>query len=68
MRTPREKADLIKAEAHRLGFMACGMAKAAFLEEEAPRLERWLREGRQGEMGWMGNHFDMRLDPRKLVP
>ena len=68
MRTPREKADLIKAEAHRLGFMACGMAKATFLEEEAPRLERWLREGRQGEMGWMGNHFDMRLDPRKLVP
>ncbi|HNK39693.1 MAG TPA: tRNA epoxyqueuosine(34) reductase QueG, partial [Flavobacteriales bacterium] len=55
MRTPREKADLIKAEAHRLGFMACGMAKATFLEEEAPRLERWLREGRQGEMGWMGN-------------
>ncbi|MCC6910459.1 MAG: tRNA epoxyqueuosine(34) reductase QueG, partial [Flavobacteriales bacterium] len=36
--------------------------------EEAPRLERWLREGKHGEMGYMANHFDMRLDPRKLVP
>ena len=68
MLTPREKAALLKAEAHRLGFLACGVARAGFLEEEAPRLERWLREGRHGEMGWMANHFDMRLDPRKLVP
>lgn len=44
------------------------MARAEFLEEEAPRLERWLREGKQGSMGYMANHFDMRLDPRKLVP
>ena len=60
-------ADLIKAEAHRLGFLACGVARAEFLEEEAPRLEQWLREDRHGEMGYMANHFDMRLDPRKLV-
>ncbi len=52
----------------RLGFMACGFSKARFLEEEAPRLEEWLSRNYQGEMAWMANHFDKRLDPRKLVP
>jgi epoxyqueuosine reductase len=66
--TPREKAALLKAEAHRLGFIACGIAKADFLEDEAPRLEKWLREDRHGDMAYMANHFDLRLDPRKLVP
>ncbi len=60
--------DLIKTEAQRLGFLSCGIAKAEFLEEEAPRLERWLKENRHGEMQYMENHFDKRLDPRKLVP
>ncbi len=68
MFTPREKADLIKREAKRSGFLACGIAHAEFLEEEAPRLERWLRDGKHGTMGYMANHFDLRLDPRKLVP
>ena len=67
MLTPREKADLIKAKAHQLGFLACGIARAGFLEEEAPRLEKWLREGRHGEMGYMERNFDMRLDPRLIV-
>lgn len=67
MLTPREKADLIKAEAHRLGFLACGIARAGFLEAEAPRLEQWLRQKQHGEMAYMANHFDMRLDPRKVV-
>lgn len=47
--------------------MGCGIAKADFLEEEAPRLEEWLKRGYQGQMSWMENHFDKRLDPRKLV-
>ena len=34
---------LIKAEAQRLGFFHCGISTATFLEEEAPRLEKWLR-------------------------
>ena len=59
---------MVKAEAHRLGFLACGMARAEFLAEEAPRLEQWLREGRHGTMDYMARHFDLRLDPRKLVP
>lgn len=58
---------LIKAEALRLGFMQCGIAKADFLEEEAPRLENWLKNQHHGEMNYMENHFDKRLDPRLLV-
>ncbi|MBT8222241.1 MAG: tRNA epoxyqueuosine(34) reductase QueG [Eudoraea sp.] len=58
---------LIKDEAGRLGFLSCGISKAEFLEEEAPRLEAWLKKGMQGEMHYMENHFDKRLDPRKLV-
>ena len=60
-------SNLIKAEAKRLGFMFCGIAKAEFLEEEAPRLEQWLKNNMHGEMQYMENHFDKRLDPRLLV-
>ena len=59
---------LIKAEAKRLGFLSCGISKAEFLEEEAPRLEAWLTKNRHGEMTYMENHFDKRLDPTLLVP
>lgn len=58
---------MIKAEAKRLGFLSCGISKAAFLEDEAPRLEAWLKKEMHGEMGYMENHFDKRLDPTKLV-
>ncbi len=61
-------AELIKEEARRLGFLSCGISEATFLEEEAPRLEAWLKRGMHGEMAYMENHFDKRLDPRKLVP
>ena len=60
-------SEFIKAEAKRLGFMSCGISKAAFLEEEAPRLEKWLNKQMHGEMSYMANHFDKRLDPTKLV-
>lgn len=60
-------SNLIKAEAKRLGFLSCGISKAEFLEEEAPKLENWLKKGYHGEMSYMENHFDMRLDPTKLV-
>lgn len=58
---------MIKEEAKRLGFLSCGISKADFLEEEAPRLEKWLQENRNGGMQYMENHFDKRLDPRLLV-
>lgn len=57
----------IKAEAKRLGFLSCGISKAGFLEEEAPRLEKWLKENRNGQMQYMENYFDKRLDPTLLV-
>ena len=59
---------LIKSESKRLGFDYCGISKADFLEEEAPRLENWLNNNRHGQMGYMQNYFDKRLDPRLLVP
>ena len=58
---------LIKEEALQLGFMSCGISRAGFLEEEAPRLEQWLNENRNGEMSYMENHFDKRLNPSLLV-
>src|SRR5438477_2388756 len=58
---------LIKDAAIRLGFDFCGIAKAEFLEEEAPRLEQWLLQNMHGRMKYMENYFDKRLDPTKLV-
>lgn len=58
----------IKAEAKRLGFDYCGISKAEFLEEEAPRLESWLNQNMHGQMSYMQNYFDKRLDPRILLP
>ncbi|NND94843.1 MAG: tRNA epoxyqueuosine(34) reductase QueG [Flavobacteriales bacterium] len=60
--------EFIKKEAARLGFLSCGISKAEYLEEEAPRLEEWLSRGSHGEMSYMANHFDKRLDPTLLVP
>tara|TARA_R110002111_G_scaffold241963_2_gene303870 strand:- start:6732 stop:7658 length:927 start_codon:yes stop_codon:yes gene_type:complete len=60
-------SKIIKAEAKRLGFLSCGISKAGFLEEEAPRLETWLNKNMNGEMRYMENHFDKRLDPTLLV-
>lgn len=60
-------SQFIKNEAKRLGFLSCGISKAGFLEAEAPRLENWLNKNGHGQMQYMENHFDKRLDPTKLV-
>jgi len=65
---PSKHAKLIKEQALALGFLSCGISKAGFLEEEAPRLEQWLRQNHHGQMGYMEQHFDKRLNPTKLVP
>ena len=57
----------VKAEALKLGFSHCGISKAGFLEEEAPRLEQWLTANMHGTMSYMERNFDKRLDPTKLV-
>lgn len=67
MNHTKQYSDFIKKEANRLGFLDCGIAKAEFLEKEAPRLEAWLKKGYHGEMHYMENHFDKRLDPTLLV-
>lgn len=67
MNTKEKYSHLIKTEALRLGFLSCGISKAGFLEEEAPRLENWLNRNMHGQMSYMENHFDKRLDPTLLV-
>lgn len=59
---------LIRQKALELGFLQMGVSKADFLEDEAPRLEKWLKQERHGAMGYMANWFDKRLDPQVLVP
>lgn len=57
----------MKRESTRLGFDFCGISKAEFLSNEAPRLEKWLKENKHGEMKYMENYFDKRLNPTLLV-
>ncbi len=62
-----KRTEFIKSTATELGFSYCGISKAEFLEEEAPRLERWLKRGYAGQMHYLEKNFDQRLDPRLLV-
>jgi len=64
----RKRTQKVREAALRLGFNACGFAKAGRLEKEERRLREWLNQNRNGKMGWMANHFDKRVDPTKLVP
>jgi epoxyqueuosine reductase len=61
-------ASELKKIVQQSGFLHCGIAKAEFLEKDAPRLENWLKQGMQGKMQYLENHFDKRLDPTLLVP
>ena len=67
MKNKEHYTELIKNEAKRLGFISCGISRAEFLEDEAPRLEKWLKMKMNGEMKYMENYFEKRLDPTKLV-
>ncbi len=63
-----ERTLILKEAALRHGFMGVGISRAEFMEPEARNLEAWLAKGYHGEMAYMANHFDMRVDPTKLVP
>src|SRR3954470_14260966 len=63
-----EHTNLVKQLSSSHGFDYCGIAKAAPLDEDARRLEQWLSKGMHGGMAYMENHFDLRVDPSKLVP
>jgi len=68
MITIEKNTQIIKGLAAQFGFDHCGIAKAVILDEDARRLESWLKKGMHGSMQYMENHFDMRIDPSKLVP
>ena len=63
-----KRTSIVKAIAKELGFDFCGISKAEQLSEEAFQLENWLNKGMHGQMSYMENHFDKRIDPRQLVP
>ena len=63
-----QRTRLLRKKAFELGFDDVGFSVAGPLDEEAFRLEQWLRQGKHGEMSWMERNFDKRIDPRKLVP
>jgi epoxyqueuosine reductase len=64
----KKNTEFVKETALSLGFDYCGIAKAEKLDEDARKLESWLNKGFNGTMGYMGNYFDLRVDPEKLVP
>ena len=64
----QQNTVFIKKIAARLGFDYCGIARSQKLDEDAARLEQWLKKGMQGSMQYMEKHFDLRVDPAKLVP
>jgi epoxyqueuosine reductase len=66
--SPDQHTQIVKQSAARLGFDYCGVAKCKYLEDDARRLEKWLGASMQGEMSYMENYFDLRVDPRQLVP
>ena len=68
MFTQTEHTRIVKEIASQLGFAHCGISKAEFLEDEAPRVEQWLKQNMHGEMRYMEGHFDKSLDPTLLVP
>jgi epoxyqueuosine reductase len=58
----------IKEMAANIGFAYCGVARAKPLDEDAKRLEAWLGKGMHGSMKYMENHFELRIDPTRLMP
>lgn len=68
MLSTEKNTHIIKTEALRLGFNSCGIATATQLDDDARRLEQWLNKGHNSGMQYMERYFDLRIDPRKLVP
>lgn len=68
MQNIEKNTNFVKQAANNLGFDYCGIAKAEFLNEDARRLEKWIDKGMHGNMSYMQNNFELRVDPAKLVP
>ncbi len=65
---PTDRSQYIKSLAIESGFEFCGIAAARSLDEDARKLENWLHQGKHGQMLYMENHFDLRVNPYKLLP
>jgi epoxyqueuosine reductase len=63
----RAKSEQVKLLAKELGFTACGISQAEFMEPEARKLEKWLNQNMHGQMSYMANHFDKRTNPAQLL-
>ncbi|TCK05614.1 epoxyqueuosine reductase [Marinobacterium mangrovicola] len=57
----------LKQRARELGFQQCAITLPD-ASAEAEHLQQWLDAGYQGEMGYLEQHFDKRIDPKLLVP
>ncbi|MFY7898790.1 MAG: tRNA epoxyqueuosine(34) reductase QueG, partial [Chitinophagaceae bacterium] len=64
----KESTKYIKEKSLVYGFDYCGIAKAMPLDEDAFKLEKWLKNGMHANMHYMENHFDLRINPSKLLP
>ena len=64
----KEITRQVKAKAKEMGFTGIAIAKAEHMDEEASRLENWLNQNYHGEMSYLENYFDKRVDPTLLVP
>ncbi len=60
--------DIVEEKAKALGFDLVGFAKAEILDEEASRLDEWLKRGRQAGMKYMEKNSDKRRDIHKVFP
>jgi epoxyqueuosine reductase len=60
--------EAIRAEAARLGFVACGVTRADATSEAGLELRRWLAAGHHGTMGWMEDRAHHRVSPLALWP
>jgi epoxyqueuosine reductase len=67
MVSKQKLSEMIKSETKQLGFDACGIAKAEYLEEDARHLKRWLDLKMHGDMKYMEKYFYKRVDPTNLV-
>jgi epoxyqueuosine reductase len=64
----KKHSEFVKKTARELGFQYCGISRAEKLQKEQEQLELWLHQGMHGQMSYMANNFDKRLDPTQLVP
>ncbi|MGN6058333.1 MAG: tRNA epoxyqueuosine(34) reductase QueG [Sphingomicrobium sp.] len=68
MATSEKLEEAIRAQAERLGFVACGFARADAADTAGLELKRWLEAGHHGSMGWMEARAHHRVSPLALWP